>query len=284
MERYDVDGAGHHLRIADQRRRPGADPLAAAAMALVKSRRLQARGELRGAARLLEDASVEGPRTHRWLVTEIVLARAQLMIIVGRSGDALRLVHDLPAPDLPRVRVTHAAALVADGDSPRAREVLQPVLGTAGLPSPVAVEGWLVMATVAAQDGEIADARRALGQALRCAIPEAQRRVVHRVWLQLRRLCDSDELLEQHRLLQGAARGAGRPDAADLGPVLVEALSRREMEVLQGIAAMLPTEEIAARLFVSINTVKTHVRSILRKLSASRRNEAVRRARSLGLI
>jgi LuxR family maltose regulon positive regulatory protein len=61
-------------------------------------------------------------------------------------------------------------------------------------------------------------------------------------------------------------------------------LSRREMEVLQGIAAMLPTEEIAARLFVSINTVKTHVRSILRKLSASRRNEAVRRARSLGLI
>jgi LuxR family maltose regulon positive regulatory protein len=47
---------------------------------------------------------------------------------------------------------------------------------------------------------------------------------------------------------------------------------------------MLGTEEIAAQMFVSINTVKKHVRSILRKLSASRRNEAVRRARSLGLI
>ncbi|MEU8614494.1 helix-turn-helix transcriptional regulator, partial [Actinoplanes sp. NPDC048791] len=93
-----------------------------------------------------------------------------------------------------------------------------------------------------------------------------------------------EDIVVQHRMLQGAARGGRCPDAADTGPVLVEPLSRREMEVLQGIAAMLPTEEIAAHLFVSINTVKTHVRSILRKLSASRRNEAVRRARSLGLI
>jgi LuxR family maltose regulon positive regulatory protein len=56
------------------------------------------------------------------------------------------------------------------------------------------------------------------------------------------------------------------------------------MEVLGGMAAMLPTEEIAASMYVSVNTVKTHVRSILRKLCASRRNEAVRRARALGLI
>jgi DNA-binding CsgD family transcriptional regulator len=56
------------------------------------------------------------------------------------------------------------------------------------------------------------------------------------------------------------------------------------MEVLEGLAAMQPTEEIATSLYVSVNTVKTHVRSILRKLSASRRNEAVRRARGLGLV
>jgi LuxR family maltose regulon positive regulatory protein len=60
MERYDVDVAGHHLRIADQQRRSGADPLTTAAMALVKSRRLQARGELRGAATLLEEAPGPG--------------------------------------------------------------------------------------------------------------------------------------------------------------------------------------------------------------------------------
>jgi LuxR family maltose regulon positive regulatory protein len=56
------------------------------------------------------------------------------------------------------------------------------------------------------------------------------------------------------------------------------------MEVLRNVEAMMPTEEIAATMYVSVNTVKTHVRSILRKLSASRRTEAVRRARELGLI
>ena len=37
-------------------------------------------------------------------------------------------------------------------------------------------------------------------------------------------------------------------------------------------------------MFLSVNTVKTHVRAILRKLSAERRHEAVRRARELGLL
>jgi LuxR family maltose regulon positive regulatory protein len=47
---------------------------------------------------------------------------------------------------------------------------------------------------------------------------------------------------------------------------------------------MLGTEEIADAMYLSVNTVKTHVRSILRKLAVSRRNEAVRRARELGIV
>ncbi|PRY30855.1 LuxR family maltose regulon positive regulatory protein [Pseudosporangium ferrugineum] len=285
MERYDVDGAGHHLRVADQRH-PHADPLTDAAFALVKSRRLQARGELRGAAKLLDDVDRRAaPRTPRWLAREVVLARARLMITMGLPDDGLRLIRSLPSDDVPGVLVLQAAALVATGDAEQAREVLVPLLSAAGMTPPVAVEGWLVMASVAAHDGAIEEARSALGQALRHAIPETQRRIVHQAWAQLRRLLrDDNELTEQYRILQGAARGAGGTGTPDTGPILIEPLSRREMEVLRGIAAMLPTEEIAARLFVSINTVKTHVRSILRKLSASRRNEAVRRARALGLI
>ena len=98
---------------------------------------------------------------------------------------------------------------------------------------------------------------------------------------------DDAELAEQYRaLVTGDAPAAHQPaPAADPQQlVIVEALSKREMEVLGGMAAMLPTEEIAASMYVSVNTVKTHVRSILRKLCASRRNEAVRRARALGLI
>jgi LuxR family maltose regulon positive regulatory protein len=44
------------------------------------------------------------------------------------------------------------------------------------------------------------------------------------------------------------------------------------------------TEEIADRLLVSVNTIRTHIRSILDKLGAHRRNEAVRTARDMGLL
>ena len=66
--------------------------------------------------------------------------------------------------------------------------------------------------------------------------------------------------------------------------VLVQPLTDREREVLGHLDALLPTRQIAAEMFVSVNTVKTHVRAILRKLSAKRRHEAVRRARELGLL
>jgi LuxR family maltose regulon positive regulatory protein len=47
---------------------------------------------------------------------------------------------------------------------------------------------------------------------------------------------------------------------------------------------MLSTAEIATEMYISVNTVKTHFRSIYRKLSATHRSEAVRRARRLQLI
>jgi LuxR family maltose regulon positive regulatory protein len=68
------------------------------------------------------------------------------------------------------------------------------------------------------------------------------------------------------------------------GPIIVDALSPRETEVLRHLADLLTTEEVAATMFVSVNTVKSHIRSILRKLSVSRRNEAIRRARELQVI
>jgi LuxR family maltose regulon positive regulatory protein len=47
---------------------------------------------------------------------------------------------------------------------------------------------------------------------------------------------------------------------------------------------MMSTEEIAADLFVSVNTVKTHVKNLHRKLAVNRRTDAVRQARRLGLL
>jgi LuxR family transcriptional regulator, maltose regulon positive regulatory protein len=76
-----------------------------------------------------------------------------------------------------------------------------------------------------------------------------------------------------------------RPDGVPTGgSQLGQSLSAKELEVLEHLAALLTTEEIASAMFISVNTVKTHVRSILRKLAVSRRNQAVRRARQLGLV
>jgi LuxR family maltose regulon positive regulatory protein len=72
--------------------------------------------------------------------------------------------------------------------------------------------------------------------------------------------------------------------AAQVMPLVVENLSNREREVLQHASEMLGTAEIAAEMFVSVNTVKSHLKSIFRKLGAVSRNEAVRRARQLQLL
>ncbi|MFF5295890.1 LuxR C-terminal-related transcriptional regulator [Paractinoplanes globisporus] len=286
MERYDIDTAGRHLRAADPRRIRPADGMIHAAFALIRSRRLQARGELRGALTALGDAGhvPGGLAAPCWLTRQVTLTQARLLVTMSRPDQALETVGRLSEPEADDATVVRAAALAAAGDAQQAWELVEPLAGAAGVAGPVSLEAWLVLATVAARRGEVDDARGALRQALRAAAPESQRRAVQQVWADLRRvLRDDDELAAQYKQLQGGAH-ASPAASADAGVVVFEALSKREMEVLQGMAAMLPTEEIAATLYVSVNTVKTHVRSILRKLSASRRNEAVRRARSLGLI
>ncbi|WP_433383955.1 LuxR C-terminal-related transcriptional regulator [Actinoplanes sp. CA-142083] len=284
MERYDIDTAGRHLRAADPRRIRPADGMVHAAFALIRSRRLQARGELRGALTALADGGhvPGGQAAPSWLTRQLALTQARLLVTMSRPDQALETLGKLSEPEADDATVVRASALAAAGEAEQAWQLVEPVAGAAGVASPVSLEAWLVLATVAARRGEVDEARGALRQALRAASPESQRRAVQQVWADLRRvLRDDDELATQYKQLQGAAHAS--PAAADT--VLVfEALSKREMEVLEGMAAMLPTEEIAATLYVSVNTVKTHVRSILRKLSASRRNEAVRRARTLGLI
>jgi LuxR family maltose regulon positive regulatory protein len=65
---------------------------------------------------------------------------------------------------------------------------------------------------------------------------------------------------------------------------LLDPISDRELEVLNLIAAGLSNREIADKLFISINTVKTHTKSINNKLDVNSRTRAVARAKELGLL
>jgi two-component system, NarL family, response regulator LiaR len=74
------------------------------------------------------------------------------------------------------------------------------------------------------------------------------------------------------------------PFVADQERMRQLGITRRELEILEAIAAGLSTREIAARLFVSENTVKTHSSRLFDKLNARRRTQAVQIAKEAGLI
>jgi LuxR family maltose regulon positive regulatory protein len=138
---------------------------------------------------------------------------------------------------------------------------------------------------------------RDLDRALRLAAPEQSRRAFREapdeLWQLLR--C-RPELWSRHSWLTDRRPGVEgrhlpRPRLADDDGKSSddalrhhEHLTEKEREVLGHLSELLTTEEIAAVMFVSVNTVRTHVRNILRKLDVSRRNQAVRRARDLKLI
>ena len=78
--------------------------------------------------------------------------------------------------------------------------------------------------------------------------------------------------------------GSAPPPASTRAQPLIEPLSERELEVLRLIAQGRSNQEIGARLFLALDTVKGHNRRIFDKLQVQRRTEAIARARELGLL
>jgi LuxR family maltose regulon positive regulatory protein len=152
------------------------------------------------------------------------------------------------------------------------------------------------------REGMLGDAkvrmRRALELAKRGAGP------VTTAWLlthlvRLLVMCD-DPAGARMCLDEARAALAGAPDAAGVGEMVAaaghqlasatrarasdEGLSERELDVLRLLATDLTQREIGQQLYLSFNTVKSHSRSIFRKLGVSGREEAVTRARALELL
>ena len=93
-------------------------------------------------------------------------------------------------------------------------------------------------------------------------------------------------LRERSELESGENGGALRPppDPTFTPPESRPQLTKRELEVLMCLPTRLSTVEIATRLQISPNTVKTHVKNIYKKLDAGSRNEAILNAARLHLL
>jgi DNA-binding CsgD family transcriptional regulator len=151
------------------------------------------------------------------------------------------------------------------------------------------IEIWIVRALMYYVGGKTADAHHMIQSALSASAPrgyfrifldeaDLMRPLLESVELQLK---DNDLSAFVKRLLDAMPRESseGKTKLVD-----EETLSDRELEVLGILAAGRTYKEIGQGLFLSLNTVEFHIKSIYRKLSVNRRVEAVARAREMNLI
>ncbi|HKO99655.1 MAG TPA: response regulator transcription factor [Pyrinomonadaceae bacterium] len=105
------------------------------------------------------------------------------------------------------------------------------------------------------------------------------------IWLGLKFTRKEQVIVERERIVEREVRvPSGTPFALNQKRLEELAITRRELEILELIATGLSNREIAEKLFVSENTVKTHSSRLFDKLSAKRRTQAVQIGKDLGLI
>jgi LuxR family maltose regulon positive regulatory protein len=288
----DVGGAGRRLAEIPLEAPGTGDPFVATVHRLVQGISWMWRGDSGRARELLAEASRRAEADGNRLA--YIYAQGYLALMAVDRGD-----------------LALADTLVADAES-----VIEQTLSDLHF---VAMFPRLAAARLAARRGEWADAVRA-----GVAAVELGRRGAGRVELaaalltaaSARRTCpppatarDQDELSAEagpdgdpHAFL-AEARGILR-HCPDPGPVvagwltgeqraesmqarqdgLIEPLTDRELTILRLLPAPTPQRELASALFVTPNTLRTHLRAIYRKLGAESRDDAVIRARERGLI
>ncbi|MGW7607342.1 LuxR C-terminal-related transcriptional regulator [Streptomyces sp. NPDC054766] len=287
IDRDDLAAAQTHLDQATASTTASHDPVATAGLGLLRSRMLLAKGHPKEALRVLQELKrpPHGVEPSPWFSDRAALAMSTAHLALGDPLAALDVLAEERATG-PEATAAAARARLATGDEQAARALLD------GLPTElddgpgIAVRVLLARAQTADALGDDSTAQRLVARALRLARPEHLRRPFVEAGPWLRSFVRRRPVLAQgHEWLpvMAAVRGTEPAPRPDRAPV-IEALSDREKEVLERLAQMMSRDEIAADLHLSVNTVKTHLKSVYRKLAATRRGEAVRRARDLHLL
>jgi LuxR family maltose regulon positive regulatory protein len=294
VQRYDLRAATSHARLAHRSHELPDDPLPRTLLAMATSRVQAARGDVGGALARVETATEALSDAEAWLADELRVESGHLRVEQGEPAVALLEVEGIRDPENAEVSLLVAEAKLAQGDDGAAAASLERALDK-DAPLTTQVAGWLVEVSRQLRAGAPQRARSALDRSLRLAAQESLRRPFREAPPAVRRLLAQDpQLVGANHWLTTTPATAAKPahraiprqrtvDEPLASPV-IETLTRKELEVLEHLAELLTTEEIASDMYVSVNTIRTHVRSILRKLGVSRRNAAVRRARELRLL
>ncbi len=224
-----------------------------------------------------------------WLEQRLTLVESQACVAAGDIPAAVAAAERAGRDASPEAAVALAYAWAAAGDGTNARLALAPALAAPEeVPERVRLQAWLVDARLSYDSGDRGRGRRSLESALRLGEREQLRLpfAMERGWVGPVLRHDPELARAYRRRFEPALSRDQRPAQlpAPTTIVVVETLTERERQVLGHVSGMLNTAEVATEMYISVNTVKTHLKSIYRKLGATHRGEAVRRARQLELI
>lgn len=288
LDRDELGAAHAHLEEASASSAAPHDPIVRVGLALLRSRLLLAKGKPKAALHVLDE--LEKPQAaiepSPWVDDRTTLARATVHLAEGRPEAAVEILENGGTAG-PESVVAAARARVALGSGEEALGLLDALPAGQGDGPAITTRVLLARAQAADALGNGSAAHRLTARALAMARPERLRRPFLEAGPWLRHLVRRQPVLARgHDWLPPAVVGHVPVNRThELGPhSMPEPLSEREHEVLERLAQTMSTEDIAADLQLSVNTVKTHLKNVYRKLAATRRGEAVRRARELHVL
>lgn len=300
LDEYNLEDAHALVRTAEERVSSYDSKVPDGVLSLLQARLLAAEGKLELARSALRAGTGDGDVRHAtgWLGRAHLLSEARLLLAQGSPRDAEAVAREVTGHEQLERDLVLVRAQQAEGGEV---DVLPepPVRNLERLPLEVQVDTWLVLAEQSVRTGDLARGEACLDRALRLAAPERLRRPFLEARGDVRTMLDRRGQAPRTRWLHPQLSphtehplrfdpGWEPAPQTELGSVrsehVVNPLTKKELEVLGHLAELLTTEEIADTMFVSVNTVRSHVRNILRKLGVARRNEAVRRAWELQLL
>lgn len=307
LERGDLLATRRHRDQAQESDRTGDGPVEHVVHALLRAGEMSDGGDRHDARAVNVAAGQVGTSPPLSDLLRLDNAWSALPDQPRRAALELASLHE---PDRPAALVARAAALRRTDPA----GVVSMLREAEGSPHDLRTEVRRLLTEADVELGRGATARgcNRLDEALSLAAPERLRRPFRHVSEEALRLLRTDTSLRaRHPWLikshvkepaarvpaMGVPEQRGRrptpgPSAHDVSgsgarqseDALIEPLTAKELEVLTHLNHLLDTEEIADVMVVSVNTVRTHVRHVLRKLGVDRRNAAVRRAWELGLV
>ena len=273
--------------------RPETEPTAAMMLYIARGLLETARGRHADAlaAFRVAERQAESVVTPHTLVTQARSLILQTLLRMGKTEPVERAIADMDEQERERgdTRTVVAALRLAKGDPQAAMVALAPVIDGS---APVTNPGWVIRAFVLDAiardaDGNAEGADRSLERAL--DLIERDGAVLPFL------LNPAPRLLERHSRRRTTHASlvseilsilAGKQPASAHGGVetLHEPLSESETRILRYLPTNLSVPEIADQTYLSVNTVKTHMRHLYGKLGAHSRGKTVERARALGLL